>query len=144
MRTLKNLAAALTAVFIVILVGCSDEMVTPTSLVQKDSGSEYNKVPANYYQAKLSLKPGEVQYFSRRNTGINLFHAIRINDCYKKSIEVIGYTGDMGFLLDCRLKGFSAAYISIENKSKDVADVEVNLFGDVEFIDPGVKDIKSE
>lgn len=143
MRTFKSIAAALTAVFIMVLVGCGDEMVTPLSSGQKSIKGE-SKVPANYYQTKLSLKPGQISYFNRSNTGINLFHAVRINDCYKQNIEVIGFAGDLAFLLDCRLKGFSVTTVSVENKSQDVVDIEVNLFGDVEIIDPGVKDIKTK
>ena len=118
MVTLKSLSAAIVMLVLSVLVGCSDSILSPESNAGEiNTAGNYSQVPADHFQTKLTLKPGEVRYFSRRNTGINIFHAVTVNDCYKNNIEVIGFSGDLAFFLECSLKGFSASSISIENKS---------------------------
>lgn len=148
MRTLKIFKGAMVTLMLTLLVGCSDNFVSPIS-AEKNSGvdnsrAELKKVPANEYQTIMELKPGQSITFSRGNTGISAFHVISIKDANKKGFEVIGYVGDIAFLLQAESKGFTATSISIENQSQYVQELDIYLAGDVEIINPIIKHIKSE
>lgn len=148
MRTLKIFKGAIVTLMLTLLIGCSDGLVSPLSSeknpVVDNSNTELNRVPANEFQTVMTFKPGQSYTFRRNNTGINIFHTLSIKDSYKKGVEAIGYYGDIAFILNTDMKKFSATSITVQNQSQYVQELDIYLSGEVEYIDPGVKDVKSE
>ncbi|MDZ4712294.1 MAG: hypothetical protein SGI89_08190 [bacterium] len=151
MRTLRNLRVAIVIIVLSVIAGCNHEDLSPVSSGNNaenlNSSTEASAVPSNHFQKKIKLRPHQAVTFDRRNTGINIFTCISIDNCelIKKNVEVSGYTSDTAFLLECQTKGFWAQKIIVENKSGRYTEIDLNLFGYVDvIIDPGKKDVVFE
>lgn len=135
MKILKTVMTLVFIITILILAGCSDDLISPPG---QNTFSEKSSVTTpetsndiERYHSNISLKPHTSYSYSYDNTGYYKFNSISILNCgYTKSgIEISGYMDDLAFILGCNSIGFEASSITIVNTTDKTADLDVFLSG---------------
>lgn len=141
MNNFKQITAALLMMILSIITGCSDEYLSPLSSSGTNKTFTSDEVPSTHFETVRELKAGETILFHKNNTGLTTIEAISIEQCDKlmQQLEVTGYTGDMGYVLGCDLKGFAVRTVMIRNISNRDVSINIHLYGKVEIIPDPVK-----
>lgn len=143
MNYLKSATRSLAIVMLIIITGCGDNFIAPTSTGNKSNDQRQVSLyeesePANYYSVNVEIKPGETFSLSRSNTNYYSFNSISISDCNIVSygLEVIGYSDDELIILDCMSKGFDVSMISVRNVSAKAVSLNIKVTGTKKKIFP--------
>lgn len=160
MKTIKLFQTAAVVLILSVVVGCSDQITSPSSGGKTNSMSE-ELLSANSYSAQLKLRPQGTITFTKANThlkkitsinavavtveepGLDLLSAegsgldLLSSECNKIAIYSYPKTDH---LLNCQSQGLDLNQITVKNVSSGLIDLKISLYGERVKPDPNAVD----
>ncbi len=138
MKVIKLIQIAVVAAAVALLIGCSDQISSPTGSGESGLQSE-DLLSANSFSTQISLKPQKSYTFSLSNTGLTKFNSINaevissepgVDLLTSKCADIAIYSNPkLNNALSCQSGGFDVKQITVKNLSSRVIDVRVSLYG---------------
>lgn len=136
MKAIKICTGTIVSICLIILAGCSDNLVT-TSNIEPTLASSTDSMMGledNSYFAKFWLSPGETQVFHYGNTNLILIHSYSVSNCNMVSRDLLIRSSNQAdsTSLPCSWKkqgSFAFEDLSVKNISSQKKTISVSLRG---------------
>ena len=147
MKTLKMFQIALVIIALSVLIGCSDQLMSPEISSTESKGLETLypgsvKLSGDKFTAEIELKPYGSYTFDYSNTGFVKIVSINAEivtaklPTFPECKNLIVYSSNSDLKLRCNSSGFSVKEITVENATGETVRISVTLTGRIRIIEP--------